>query len=129
MAIKATSLIGNIDLQKKDGKEVEEELEALFAKGKVKSYLSSDPRLIIWHTLFPISNLRDLKSDIANVQYSSKNTRKPFCKNPWRVWNEAYPVTQILFTSADLALRHIHSFLFPVNTTRRQISGRTGYHI
>lgn len=47
MAIKATSLIGNIDLQKKDGKEVKEELEALFAKGKVKSYLSSDPRFII----------------------------------------------------------------------------------
>lgn len=37
MAIKATSLIGNIDLQKKDGKEVKEELEALFAKGKPKS--------------------------------------------------------------------------------------------
>ena len=68
---------------------------------------------LLFDTLFPICNLRDLKSDIANVQYSSKNTRKPFCKNPWRVWNEAYPVTQILLTSADLALRHIHSFYIP----------------
>ena len=46
MELKATSLIGNIDLQQEDGKEVN--VEPVFWEEKVKSYLSSDPRFIIW---------------------------------------------------------------------------------
>ena len=43
MELKATSLIGNIDLQQEDGKEVKEDLETLFGKEKVKRCLSSYP--------------------------------------------------------------------------------------
>ena len=43
MELKATSLIGNIDLQQEDGKEDKEELKTLSGKGKVTSYLSCDP--------------------------------------------------------------------------------------
>ena len=48
MELKATSLIGNIDLQQEDGKEVN--VETVFGEEKVKSYLNSDPRFIM-HTI------------------------------------------------------------------------------
>jgi len=47
LELKATSVIGNIELQQKDEKEVKEELETTCEKGKVMCYLSNDLRFII----------------------------------------------------------------------------------